>query len=421
MNNISNIPDKKNKKRIVIIGGGFAGLTIAKKLDSKKFQVVLLDKNNNHQFQPLLYQVAASGIEPSSISFPFRKIFHKYTDFIFRMCEVTEIERDKKSINTSIGNIEYDFLIIAMGCDTNYYGNAKLKDTTLALKSTSDALYMRNCLLENIENAINTSDISLRKQLLSFVIVGGGPTGVEMAGALAEMKKFVLPKDYPELIMDEISIYLINGAERVLSTFSPESSMKTEHDLKKMNVNIINNTFVTNYENSIVQLSTGTTIESKNVIWVAGIIANKIAGLSSDSLHKNGRIITDNYNKVKGEESIFAIGDIAFIEDSQDNQQVAQMAIQQAENLCYNLNNDFENQKEFKYHNKGTMATIGRNDAIAEIGKYKFSGFAAWCIWCMIHLISIIGFKNKLFVFINWIWSYFTYDQSLRLIIFQKK
>lgn len=417
MNYISNIPDKKTKKRVVIVGGGFAGLTIAQKLDGNKYQVVLIDKHNNHQFQPLLYQVATSGIEPSGISFPFRKIFQKFQDFHFRMGEAISVDKAANLLETSIGVVEYDYLIIAMGCDTNYYGNNKLKDITLALKSTSDALYMRNYLLQNLENAMNTSDPELRKELLTFVIVGGGPTGVEMSGALAEMKKFVFPKDYPELSFDEMSISLINGADRLLATFSPELSVKTEKHLKDLNVQVVNNVFVTDYKDSCLFFSDGTSLKSKNVIWVAGITPNKIAGLDAASIHKSGRIITDRYSLVKGEENVFAIGDIAFIEETQGNPQVAQVAMQQAETLVENLNDGFAKKKAFAYHDKGSMATIGRNAAIAEIGKYKFSGFMAWFIWCFIHLRSIFGPKNKLIVFINWVWNYFTYDQSLRLII----
>ncbi len=304
-----------------------------------------------------------------------------------------------------------------MGCDTNYYGNNKLKDITLALKSTSDALYMRNYLLQNLENAMNTSDPELRKELLTFVIVGGGPTGVEMAGALAEMKKFVFPKDYPELSFDEMSISIINGGDRLLATFSPELSVKTEKHLQNLNVHVVNKVFVTNYEDSLLTLSDGSSLKSKNVIWVAGITPNRIGGLDAASIHKNGRILTDRYNLVKGENNIFAIGDIAFIEETQGNPQVAQVAMQQAATLVENLNNEFAQKKVFTYHDKGSMATIGRNAAIAEIGKHKFSGFIAWAIWCFIHLISIFGPKNKLIVFINWVWNYFTYDQSLRLII----
>ncbi len=416
MSQIANIPDKGEKMRVVILGGGFAGMKLIQKLDRTKYQVVLIDKRNNYQFQPLLYQVATSGIEPSSISFPFRKIFQKQQGLYYRMCKAISVDRSRNTLITSIGEVEYDYLVIAIGCDTNYYGNTKLCCNTLTLKSTGEALNIRNAILQNMENAMNTADDELRRELLNFVVVGGGPTGVEMAGAIAEMKKFVFPKDYPQLDQSEIMIYLINGMDRVLSTFDASLSAKTEGHLKNLGVQVINNLFVTDYDGSTIMLSDKSTLKTKNVIWVAGVAPNHIKGLSDESMLKNGRILTDDYNQVKGEQHIFALGDIAFVENGKDNEQVAQVAMQQAANLAHNLNNGLTDKRAFIYNNKGSMATIGRNAAIAEIGKYKFSGFMAWFIWCFIHLRSIFGLKNKLTVFIDWVWSYITYDQSLRII-----
>lgn len=421
MNMISNIPDEKDKKRVIILGGGFAGLKLIQKLDRSLYQVVLMDQRNNYQFQPLLYQVATSGIEPSSISFPFRKIFQKYQGLHYRMCKALSVNRSANVLTTSIGDIDYDYLVVAMGCDTNFYGNSALCSQTLTLKSTSEALNIRNSILQNMEDAVNTSNDDLRRELLTFVIVGGGPTGVEMSGAIAEMKKFVFPKDYPQLDQSEINIYLVNGMDRVLATFDAALSAKTEDHLKKMGVNVINNLFVTDYDGSTLKMSDKSTLNSKNVIWVAGVKPNHLEGLSPEVILKNERILTDEYNLVKGEKNIFAIGDIAFVENGKDNEQVAQVAMQQAENLARNLNRGLADNKPFIYNNKGSMATIGRNAAIAEIGNYKFSGFMAWFIWCFVHLRSIFGLKNKLTVFIDWLWSYITYDQSLRLIFNSKR
>lgn len=422
MNEINNIPVSKTKKRIVIIGGGFGGLKVARKLNNKLFQIVLLDRNNYHLFQPLLYQVATSGIEPSAISFPFRKIFKNKDDFHIRICTAQKIIPDKNQLETSIGYITYDYLVIATGCDTNYFGNKNLSLETMSLKTTSEALFNRNQILESLENALNSPDENDKKRLLTFAIAGGGATGIEMAGALAEMRKFVLPRDYPDLDINQMRIILIDAGSRLLPAFSQQSSVDVEKHLKAFNVEIWLNHQISNYENDILTFTNNTELITHNVFWVAGVKANSLSGFKEESYSKNNRLIVNEYNQMEGYSSVFAIGDTAMITSvnyPNGYPQVVQPAIQQGETLVRNLEKLQKGEKlqPFKYNNKGTMATIGRNTAIVEIKKIRFSGFVAWVIWLFIHLMSIVGVKNRLFIFTDWMWSYFTYDQSLRLLI----
>lgn len=422
MKKMMDIPEKESRKRLVIVGGGFGGLKLARKLKSNKFQVVLLDRNNHHIFQPLLYQVATAGIEPSAISFPYRKIFKRRINFHIRICEAQQVIPDKNILETSIGSVSYDYLVIATGCDTNYFGDEKMKKHTMALKNTSEALFDRNQILDNIEQAQNSGRQDERKYLMTFVIVGGGATGIELAGALAEMKKFVLPQDYPDLNVDEMRILLLDAAPRLLCAFSDQSSQEVLNYLQKRGVEIKLNTRVLGYKNNKLLLDNNVEIETRNVFWVAGIKANSLQGLSPEVYGPGNRLKVDEYNRINGYSNIFAIGDTALMTTTdypKGHPQVVQPAIQQAKNLIRNLSYMEVGLplKPFVYKNKGSMATIGRNNAVVELKKIRFGGFIAWMVWLFIHLMSIVGIKNRLFVFMDWMWSYFTYDPSLRIII----
>jgi NADH dehydrogenase len=414
---MNNIP-KINLERVLIVGGGFAGLKLALELDHDKYQVVLIDKNNYHQFQPLFYQVATAGLEPSAISFPFRKIFHKVKNFHFRMAKALKIVANENKVNTDIGDIAYDHLVLAMGADTNYFGNKEIEATTMPMKTTSEALYIRNTIIQNYENAVNCKDDNEQDVLLDIVVVGGGPTGVEVSGALAEMKTHILPKDYPEIDFTKMQIYLIDGSDRLLSGMSPDSSQKAKEYLEKLGVIIKQNDYVADFKDKKVVLKSGASISSNNVIWAAGIIPNIIEGLDAEKYNKGKRLIVDKQNKVTGYKNIYALGDNASMEDDANprgHAQVAGVAQQQAMNLAYNLNNGTS--RPFKYNDKGSMATIGRNLAVVELPFLKLQGIIAWFIWMFVHLMLILGVKNRLLIFINWAWSYLTFDQSLRLLI----
>jgi len=422
METISNIPEKKLQKRIVIIGGGFAGLQIAKQIDSRYFQIVLIDKVNYYQFQPLMYQVAAGGLEPSSIAYPLRKIFQNKKNFHFRTCLAKQTLPSEKILETSIGSLSYDYLVIATGCDTNYFGNDRLKESTYALKSISESLLARNRILLSFEEALSVRSVEEFEEMMTFVIVGGGATGVELAGALADMKKTVLPKDYPELDFNKMQIHLVDGSSRLLSGMSEESSEKAAETLKKRGVIIHQNIFVENYEDSLAELSTGEKIRSHNVFWVGGIQPNSLPGMSDES-YSRGRIVVDEYNAVKGYDGIYAIGDTCLMisqNSPKGHPQVAQVAMQMAKNLANNLNREAKGnsvKEKFVYKDKGTLATIGRNAAVADIWKLHFGGMVAWWLWLWVHILSIVGMKNKVSVFVDWVWSYITYDVSLRLLI----
>lgn len=425
MHNIINIPDIKNCKRIVIVGGGFAGLEFAKKIKFKYYQVVMLDKVNYYQFQPLLYQVATAGLDSSSISYPHRKAFQKKSDFHFRMCEVQRVIPEKNLVETSIGHIHYDYLVVATGSRSNYFGNDELKDLTFSLKSVSDALLMRNKILLSFEQALSMNDKSEFQKTMTFVVVGGGATGIELAGALADMRKTILPKDYPELDFSQMEIHIVDASPRLLATMSEEASKNTRKELEKRNVIIHQDVSLISYEADCVEISNGEKIYSNNVFWAAGIEANSIDGLREEVYMKK-RLLVDEYNRVKGYENIFCVGDTALmITDKypRGHPQLAQPALQMAKNLAKNMNGHVKGQTvfhKFEYKDKGNLATIGRNSAVADLGRFKFSGMIAWWLWLVVHVLSIAGMKNKLIVFINWAWSYFTYDAALRLIIFPK-
>lgn len=421
MNQIANIPETGTKKRIVIIGGGFAGLEMAKKIDKKQYQVVLLDKNNYYQFQPLFYQVASAGLEPSSISYPLRKMFQKQSSFHFRMCEAKQVIPKENKLETSIGYIIYDYLVIATGCDTNYFGNDSLKETTFALKTVSESLLLRNRILMSFEQAVDAHNDEELQETLSFVIVGGGATGVELAGALADMKKSILPKDYPEIDFNKMSIHLVDASPRLLAAMSEIASEKAAQTLKDRDVILHQNVSVKSYSEPIVELSNGTCLKSYNVIWVAGVKANSLSGLEERSYNR-GRLVIDEYNQVAGHDNIFAIGDTSLlISDTtpKGHPQVAQVAIQMAKCLAKNLNGKLKGKTptKFVYSDRGSLATIGRNAAVADLGKFRFGGRVAWWLWLWVHILSIVGMRNRISVFIDWVWSYLNYDVSLRLLI----
>lgn len=417
--NLSN--QNKNQKRVVIIGAGFAGIKLARKLSEKEFQVILVDKNNYHQFQPLLYQVATGGLEPSSISFPLRKIFKSYDNVSVRLSEVLEIKPEIQTIETTSGNITYDILVLAQGATTNFFNNKNIQANAYSMKSVSESLFLRNTLLENYEKA-TTTDISIRKSLLNVVIVGGGPTGVELAGTIAEMRNKTLPKDYPELNFGQMQVYLIEASSKLLSAMTDSSSVKVVEYLKNMGVQVITNQAVKNYDGEIALLNDDTELKTKCLIWAAGVKGLSIPGIPSSAVALNERVFVNEFNEVRGLSNAFAIGDIALMETlayPKGHPQVAPVAMQQAELLAINLLAKEHNKPmtAFVYHNKGTMATVGKNKAVVEVGKIKVHGYFAWAVWMFVHLMSIIGIKNRIFILLNWMWHYFSYDSSLRLII----
>lgn len=422
-----NIP-KTDRKRVVIVGGGFGGLKLVNKLKNSNFQVVLIDRNNYHQFPPLIYQVASAGIEPSSISFPFRKIFQKRKNFYYRMAEVRSIFPNHKIIQTSIGKIKYDYLVFAAGATTNYYGNTHVEEEAIPMKNMGEAMGLRNALLDNFERALTCAGEQERQELLNIVIVGGGATGVEIAGALSEMKTHVLPKDYPDLPSSLMHVYLIEAGPRLLAAMSPDSSEHVENYLRSMGVNVLLNKMVTDYKDHRVILKDGSSIATRTFIWVSGIKAQPVGNLDPNLLGRGGRIKVNAYNQVEGLDGVFSIGDQCIMPEGDPaweggHPQLAQVAIQQGQLLAKNLQR-LEEGKElqpFRYRNLGTMATVGRNKAVAEFKKVHMAGFMAWFMWLVVHLRSILGVRNKIIVLFNWVWNYLSYSQSLRMIVYAKK
>jgi NADH dehydrogenase len=416
-----NIP-YSNRKRIIIVGCGFAGLTLAKKIRNAGFQVVIIDKHNYHQFPPLFYQVASAGLEASSILFPLRKIFQSYKDFHIRKAEVIAVDSINNQLRTTAGDVKYDYLVLAHGATNSYFGSVQMQQHSKAMKTIAEVLDLRNSLLMNFENALIARDETERDKLLNIVIIGGGPSGVEIAGALAEMNKYVIPKDYPELRETRAKIYLIEATDRVLNMMSQRSSEKAREFLEKSGVKVLVDTKATGCDENTVILDKGENINTTLIIWTAGIKGNMVEGLRSDCFGRNGRLIVDRYNKVRGYENIFALGDISLMAEgrySNGHPQVAQVAIQQAKILSRNLKSIVADKplKEFRYRDLGTMATVGRNLAVVELPFIHFQGVFGWFVWMFIHLMSIVGVRNKLLIFINWAWKYFTYDQSTRLIL----
>ena len=418
---------RNEQRRVVVVGGGLGGLKLVSSLRDTDFQVVLVDKNNYNQFPPLIYQVASAGLEPSNISFPFRRLFQGWKNFFFRMAEVQHIDTEEKAIKTSIGTIHYDDLVLAAGATTNFFGNKNIEASALPMKSVSESMRLRNTILQNLERA-ETEDNEARKQaLMNIAIVGGGPSGVEIAGVLAEMKQTILPRDYPDLDTSCMHIYLINATPRLLCAMSERSSREAEKALKELGVEVMTNCMVTDYVDKELVLKDGQRISAETVIWVSGIKANNIDGIPTESIGHAGRILVDRFNRVKGLKDVYAIGDQCIVEGDEaypyGHPQLAQVAIQQAKTLAKNLirQEKGETEQPFSYHNLGTMATIGRKKAVVEIGKLKFGGFFAWLLWLIVHLRSILGVKNKTIVFLNWMWSYMNYKQSLRLILKAKR
>lgn len=415
--------ERTDKKRIVIVGGGLGGLELAFKLVDGDYQVVLVDKNNYHQFPPLIYQVASGGLEPSSISFPFRRLFQGKKDFFFRMAKVESVNTDKKTIKTTVGEIDYDYLVMAFGAKTNFFGNKDIEATTLPMKSVSEAMRLRNTILRNLELALTEEDPARKQALMNIVVVGGGASGVEIAGAVAEMKKNIIARDYPDLDSSQMHIYLVNAVDRLLSAMDPVSSKRAERDLKELHVHIRQPQFATEYKDGILKTSAGLEIPTQTVIWVSGICANTIEGFPAESIGHAGRFLTDRFCRVKGVKDVYAIGDVSLVEGDEEyplgHPQLAQVAMQQAKTVAKNFKamSKGKELKPFKYKNLGVMATIGRNHAVAEISGKKFGGFPAWALWLIVHLRSILGVKNKTFILLNWVWNYINYKQSLRLIL----
>lgn len=420
---------KTKAKRVVIVGGGFGGLKLANALRNSGMQVVLVDKNNYHQFPPLIYQVASSGLEPSSISFPFRKIFKKRKNFYFRMAEARSIFPEKKILQTSIGKVEYDYLVFAAGTTTNFFGNKHLEDEAMPMKTLSEAMGLRNALLSNLERSITCATEQERNELQNIVIVGGGATGVEIAGVLSEMKKYVLPADYPDMDSSQLNIFLIEAGGRLLSGMSPKSSEAAEQFLRNMGVNVCLHKKVIDYRDHKVILEDGMEIPTRTFIWVSGVKAAPIDNLPSECIGRGGRLKVDAYNRVEGMENVFAIGDQCIMTADKDypngHPQLAQVAIQQGKLLAENLKRMEKKKKKalkpFHYRNLGSMATVGRNRAVAEFKKVKTQGWIAWILWLVVHLRSILGVRNRISVMLNWMYNYFTYDQSLRIIVYARK
>jgi NADH:ubiquinone reductase (H+-translocating) len=407
------------KKRIIIVGGGFAGLHLAKKLNNSNYQVILVDRQNHHQFQPLFYQVATARLEPANISFPFRKVFQRSKNVQVRMADVERVIPDENTIVTSEGNLTYDYLVLATGCKTNFFGNSELEKHALSMKSTQEAINIRNEILLNFEKFISASSEE-KREILNVVIVGGGPTGVELAGAFAEMKKNILPKDYPGIDFSKMSVILVEGSEHTLNSMSEKAKIASEKYLKELGVEIKLKTIVSGYDGGTLTLKSGEQIKTSNVIWAAGVMGNIIEGLDKKSIIKN-RYVVDRYNKIVMSDNIYALGDVAYMETPKyphAHPQLANVAINQAKNLGNNFLR-LQKQaplKEYEYKDLGSMATVGKHRAVVDLPKLSFHGYIAWFTWMFLHLMLILSTRNKLIIFINWAWHYFTKDTSLRLI-----
>ena len=407
-----------DKKRIVVIGGGFGGIKLIQALRNTGYEIVLVDKNNYHTFQPLLYQVASTGLGADSIGYPFRRIFRNYKKFKYCFSEVLQIIPESNEIITQTEKINYDILVIATGSSANFFNNKNIEREAMPLKTITDALNLRSFILQNFESASKLKDVDEIKRCLNFVIVGGGPTGVELAGALADFKKYIVPKDYPEINPELIKINLLEGLGVLLNGMSEVSSKKTFDYLKSMGVNVMLNTLVSDYDGSEVKLNNGKIIKTKSFIWSAGVKGALIEGIKNESV-TGGRYIVDEFNKIKDYENIYAIGDVALMMNSEfpkGHAMVATVAVQQAENLANNLIAKNELIK-FKYNNKGSMATVGRNKAVVDLPKFKFQGFFAWLFWIFVHVMLLVGFRNRFVVFFDWFWSYVSYSNSFGLII----
>jgi NADH:ubiquinone reductase (H+-translocating) len=414
--------DQSKFPKVVIIGGGFGGIEVARKLANQPVEVLMLDKHNYHVFQPLLYQVATGSLESESIAFAIRKNFEGQKNFTFRIAEVSGVNTATNTLATTIGDIDYDYLVIATGSTTNFFGNKDIEHFAMPMKSIPEALNLRYLILQNLEEAVLAKTDAEREEYLNFVLVGAGPTGVELAGALAELRNHVLDKDYPELNKSHMQVYLVDFLPKVLGPFSDEASTAAKDFLVKMGVKVELNVKVESYDGKIIKFADGREIRTKNVIWSAGVMGVVPEGISKENLEKGNRIRTNNICLVAGTENIFAIGDVSAMitdETPKGHPGVAQVAIQMGQNVGENIANIVNGKptKPFKYNDKGSLATVGRNKAVADLGKIKFQGFFAWLVWMFVHLISLLGFRNKVVVFVNWIINYINYNGGTRLII----
>jgi NADH dehydrogenase len=410
-----------NKKTVVMVGGGFAGINLAKKLDKNLFEIILIDKLNHHQFQPLFYQVAASQIEPSSISFPHRFIFRNKQHIRIRLAKVTAVDLENNQINTNIGAFEYDYLILALGCKTNYFGNEAIGKHAFSLKTTYEAISIRNHILQVFENII-TSPEAEKQALQNIVLVGGGPTGVELAGAFAEIKKNILPKDYHRIDFTQLEIILIEGSQHTLNNMSANAQKYSKQYLENLGVKVLTNVIVTNFDGETLILNNGEVIKTRTVIWAAGVIANTISGIPAENVTRGNRIKVNRYNQMFGSQNVFVLGDQAYMETQKypnGHPQVANVAINQANLLANNLARIVKGQnlQEYEYNDLGTMATIGKNKAVVDLPFIKIQGFIAWVFWMFLHLMLILSVRNKLIIFINWAWAYVTKNTALRIIL----
>ena len=409
------------KQRVVILGAGFAGLAAARALENTDYDVWLIDRYNYHQFQPLMYQVATARLEPSSISFPLRRVFHNKHNVTIRIAEIRHVDTAAKAVHTSLGDISYDRLVIAMGCTTNYFGNEHIKEHAFPMKSVPNAMALRNRILQTFEDTIEAGPAE-RQALLNFVIVGGGPTGVELSGAMAEMKKYVLPKDYPEVDFSRFSIYLLEGSPNTLNAMSDASKAKSRKYLEELGVIVRTNTVVEDYDGTTVRLRGGETIQAKNLIWAAGVIANLLDGIPASAMVRGNRLKTNRLGQVEGLDGVYAVGDVAYMETPKypnGQPQLANVAIAQAQHLAKNFKRELRGQQPigFEYHNKGTMATVGKRKAVVDLPGFSFQGLFAWLTWMFVHLMLLLNVKNKITVFLNWMMSYFANDSTLRLML----
>lgn len=409
--------------RVVIIGGGFGGVEVARKLKDKEVEVVMIDRNNFHTFQPLMYQVATGTLSEDAISFPLRKMFKSQSNFRFRLAEVLQIDNKKKEVITSVGNYDYDYLVIATGATSNFFGNEQVEKYSLPMKSIKEALNIRSYVLQNLEEAVLHKNFAERESYMNFVVVGGGPTGVELSGAIAEIQLHMLKKDYPELSEHEMNVYLVEGTGKILGALSEKSSRDAERYLKDLGIKVLTNTQVTGYDGNVITFNNGESIRTKTVIWGAGVKGQFPEGIHADYIERGNRIRTNGQCQVEGMEGVYAIGDVAAMITEKTPRGlpgVAPVAQQQGKYVAehiLNLISNKANEKDFKYFDKGSMATIGRNKAVVDIGSFHMKGFIAWLTWMFVHLVSIFGFRNKIVTFVNWSIKFLTKNSGIRLIV----
>lgn len=418
------MPTEKNtnKPRIIIVGGGFGGLELAKKLKGEAVDVLMIDRHNYHTFQPLLYQVATGALEAETIAFPLRRVFQEQSNFSFRLAEVLSVNPGTNTVTTNIGDYSYDYLVLATGAETNFFGNKQLEHFCMGMKTVPEALNLRSMILQSLEAALSEKDPGEKEELMTFVVVGGGPTGVELAGALAEFRNFILKKDYPKLDNCEMRVFLVESKPIVLGVMSEEAAKKAKEYLEEMGVVLYNGVRVKSFDGELLEINDGRKLRTRNVLWAAGVIGQFPDGIKKEIVVGGNRLQTDAFNRLKDYNNIFAIGDVAAVmtpETPEGHPGVAQVALQQGEHLAKNLKAILRGRElePFKYNDKGSMATIGRNKAVADIGKLKFSGFIAWVLWCFVHVLSLVGFKNRIAVFITWLGRYFSFNGPTRIIV----